>query len=56
MRKNISKEIEASVTKELHELNMLDAVFKIDFSRLDYFSSNGWDRVEFLISTTKVNR
>ena len=53
MRKNISKEIEASVTKELHELNMLDAVFKIDFSRLDYFSSNGWDRVEFLISTNK---
>lgn len=53
IRKSISKEIEASITKELRELNMLEAVFKINFDRLDYFSANGWDRVEFLISTNK---
>lgn len=53
IRKSISKDIEILMTKELHELNMLEAVFKIDFERLDYFSPNGWDRVEFLISTNK---
>mgnify|MGYP001311020433 CR=1 FL=1 len=53
IRKSISKDIEILMTKELHELNMLEAVFKIDFDRLDYFSPNGWDRVEFLISTNK---
>ncbi len=53
IRKSISKDIEILMTKELHELNMLEAVFKIVFERLDYFSPNGWDRVEFLISTNK---
>ena len=53
VRKNLSQNIEQSIAKELKELNMENVTFKVSFHRLEYFSSNGWDKVEFLISTNK---
>jgi DNA repair protein RecN (Recombination protein N) len=53
IRKILSKSIEASITKELNELNMENVVFKINFSRLEYFTPKGLDKIEFLISTNK---
>lgn len=52
-RKKMSKIIEDAITKELKELNMNNVVFKVKFDRLEYFTSNGWDKIEFLISTNK---
>ena len=52
---NIRKEkailIEKSVEKELKELEMKDAIFKINIKQKDFFTSNGRDDIEFLIST-----
>ncbi|NLW22414.1 MAG: DNA repair protein RecN [Tissierellia bacterium] len=53
VRKKISNNIETSITKELKELNMENVVFKVNFQRLEHFTANGWDKVEFLISTNK---
>ncbi len=50
-RKNISLIIEDAVTKELKELNMSNVSFKVKIDKLNYFSQNGKDKVEFLIST-----
>lgn len=50
-RKNISKEIEKEIKKELEELNMLQVDFKVDFGRTKEFTVNGYDKIEFLIST-----
>lgn len=53
LRKKLSKNIELLITNELRELNMNNVVFKINFDRYEYFTSQGWDKVEFLISTNK---
>lgn len=53
IRKTISKDIEISIMRELRELNMSDVVFQINFNKLNHFTPNGWDRVEFLISTNR---
>lgn len=53
LRKRISKKLEANITKELEELNMKNVVFKINFDRHDYFTTEGLDKIEFLISTNK---
>lgn len=53
MRKEISSEIEVLVTRELKDLNMNNVRFKVNFERCDEFTSDGWDKVEFLISTNK---
>ena len=53
IRKALGKHLEILVTKELKELNMTNVVFKISYDKLNYFSSNGWDKIEFLISTNK---
>lgn len=50
-RKNISKEIERSIAEELSQLNMEKVVLKINFEKMDYFTSEGFDKIEFLIST-----
>ncbi|MEG1458605.1 MAG: DNA repair protein RecN [Acetivibrio sp.] len=43
--------LEKKITEALIELNFLDVRFKIDFRRLEDFTSKGWDEIEFLIST-----
>ncbi len=32
---------------------MNNVVFEVKYEKLDYFTSNGWDKIEFLISTNK---
>ena len=53
IRKEIGKNLEVLITKELKDLNMNNVVFKVKYEKLDYFTSNGWDKFEFLISTNK---
>ena len=53
IRKKLGGNLEVLVTKELKELNMNNVVFKISYSKLAHFSPNGWDKIEFLISTNK---
>lgn len=50
-RKSISKTIETEIKKELKQLNMLQVDFKVDFKKTEEFTPNGYDRIEFLIST-----
>ena len=50
-RKKISIGIEKVFANELSELNMKDVVFKVQFEEKTGFSSNGFDNIEFLIST-----
>ncbi|NLM12236.1 MAG: DNA repair protein RecN [Epulopiscium sp.] len=51
IRKEKAKVIENRIEKVLHELEMKDAKFLIHFSQKEHFNENGWDQVEFLIST-----
>lgn len=53
IRKELSKNLEVLITKELKELNMNSVVFKVKHDKQDNFTANGWDRIEFLISTNK---
>ncbi len=50
-RKAISKKLEQAISKELDQLNMNKVIFKVNFKELDYFTEEGYDKVEFLIST-----
>ena len=51
IRKDKAKVIEDNIEKVLHELEMKEAKFSIHFSQKEHFNENGWDQVEFLIST-----
>jgi len=57
LRKKSAKDIEARINEELKELNFKDTSFNVFFYDQDsgksYFSSNGTDRIEFLITTNK---
>lgn len=50
-RKEISRSIEENIKKQLEELNMNRVDFKIDFSEKKRFTNEGYDKIEFLIST-----
>lgn len=51
LRKKIAETLEDKVKKELSQLNMSNVDFKIDFKRTSNFTSQGFDKIEFLIST-----
>ncbi|NMB08319.1 MAG: DNA repair protein RecN [Tissierellia bacterium] len=53
LRKELGNKLEILITKELKDLNMNNVVFKVKYDKLDYFTANGWDKIEFLISTNK---
>ncbi len=57
LRKISAKEIEKQINAQLKELNFKDACFAVFFYENDndklHFTSNGVDRVEFLITTNK---
>lgn len=53
LRERLGKNVETLITKELKDLNMDNVVFKVHFSKTEYFTEKGWDRIEFLISTNK---
>lgn len=50
-RKEIANVIEEKIKSQLNELNMLNVDFKVDFTRKKDFSEDGYDNIEFLIST-----
>lgn len=50
-RKNIAKKLEDELLKELRFLNMEDAKLKVQINKLQKMTNDGYDDVEFLIST-----
>ena len=50
-RKDISKILENKIKKELNTLNMEKVEFKVNFDKNTNFTSEGQDKIEFLIST-----
>ncbi|MEQ2129201.1 DNA repair protein RecN [Caldanaerobacter subterraneus KAk] len=50
-RKTLASHIEEEINKVLKELNMPNASFKVDITKEESPNENGFDRVEFLIST-----
>ena len=51
MRKKIAKKLESDISKELHTLNIKNSIFKINFKKMKYYGEEGFDIIEFLIST-----
>ena len=49
-RKDVAKDIETKLKKELKDLKMENAVFKIHFEKKDELREKGTDNVEFMIS------
>lgn len=50
-RKKAASQLEKLVTAALIDLNFLSVAFKIDITKRDNISENGFDNVEFMIST-----
>lgn len=50
-RTSISSKFESAIIKELSELNMPKVKFKVKLEKLEQFTPNGIDRIEFMIST-----
>lgn len=50
-RTSISSRFERDIIEELTELNMPKVRFKVKIEKLEYFTENGLDQIEFLIST-----
>ena len=50
-RKEVSKELIAIMKESLIHLNFLDVQLDMEFKQLDQYTSNGFDFVEFVIST-----
>lgn len=51
IRKNSAVVLCDSIIKALQELNFLDVVFTMEFKELEYYTANGTDDPEFMIST-----
>ncbi|WP_077367663.1 DNA repair protein RecN [Anaerosalibacter sp. Marseille-P3206] len=50
-RKKISADIEKVFGNELAQLNMKNVIFKVQITKNDNYSLDGFDKIEFLIST-----
>lgn len=50
-RKEIALILEESLSGELKQLNMSNVLFKVSFKKYNHFTPEGFDNVEFLIST-----
>ncbi|SET03897.1 DNA repair protein RecN [[Clostridium] polysaccharolyticum] len=51
IRKAYAGKLEKDIYEALVELNFLDVRFQINFKKMEHYSSNGFDDVEFYIST-----
>ena len=49
-RKKCARTLEAAISDNLKDLNFLNVDFRVDITKADRISANGFDRVEFLIS------
>ncbi len=50
-RMTSAKVLEQRLMEEIHQLNMQDAIFKIDIQKSKNIQKNGYDNVQFMIST-----
>ena len=50
-RKTCARQMAASIREGLQDLNFLDVVFDITFEQSQHFTSSGYDRITFQIST-----
>lgn len=50
-RKQCAGKLEKSIKEGLQDLNFLDVVFAIGFEKGNHFTANGYDKIEFRIST-----
>lgn len=50
-RKHYAKHLEDAIHNGLKDLNFLDVEFEIKFESLKHFTANGFDKIEFCIST-----
>ncbi|EOC99609.1 DNA repair protein RecN [Caldisalinibacter kiritimatiensis] len=50
-RKKVGKQLEINIINELKEMNLKNVIFKIKYDKFNYFTRNGIDKIEFLIST-----
>ena len=51
LRCDCAKKLAQSIKEGLQDLNFLDVVFEIGFEKMNHFSANGYDKIEFRIST-----
>lgn len=51
VRKTYAKKLEQDIYQALVELNFLDVQFQIRFQKMEQYTNNGYDDVEFYIST-----
>ncbi len=51
MRKQTAGELTEKIKEGLLDLNFIDVEFSMEFSRIDHYTSNGYDEAEFVIST-----
>lgn len=51
IRKNCAKQLSKKIYQALVDLNFLDVQFEIMFKKMDHYTNNGFDDVEFYIST-----
>lgn len=51
IRKKKAEKLEKEILEALKELNFLDVRFSVSFQPLNHYTANGFDDVEFLIST-----
>lgn len=51
IRKSYAEELSDKIYHALVDLNFLDVQFQIQFQKMDHFTNNGFDDVEFYIST-----
>ncbi len=51
LRKDEAKKLEKEIVEALHDLNFMQAEFKVAFEELEAVSANGKDKVVFMIST-----
>ena len=52
-RKEAAAQLEQKITEELTQLNFNDAKFSISFKQAEHLTAEGFDSVEFLISTNR---
>lgn len=50
-RKEYSKQLEKKIKEGLQDLNFLDVRFSVKFERKEHYTANGFDDVEYVIST-----
>ena len=51
LRQKAGRSLREKMLQALRDLNFLDVAFDLKFTRMDHYSANGYDTMEFMIST-----